>query len=571
MKSLSFSRRLLAAIAFVLPLVSCATAEPAVVACKANAQPGDLVITEIFAAAASQTASSAVAGDEWFEIYNATQKAIDLDGITLTLSRLDGSRAQHHVVSAMTIDPGAYLVLGDDAPDALSPWVNYSYGADLGAMTNTGGKLALTCGDTTVDVATYQMATRGESLQFDGNRTPNYVDNDELANWCTATPAGSSQFMAKNYGTPGASNEDCVVATPGMCSDNGSLRPINGATVGDLVITEVMANPAKVQNATGEWIEALATRDVDLNGVVIERDDSVTMPDIVQDAHCLAVTAGTEVVFARSIDGALNGMLPRVDGTFNFALPSGTAMTPATVQLAFGGEVLDAVHWTDATSGKSRQLDPEFPTVDANDNERYWCDGATPYGAGDLGTPGMPNDRCALLPPDGSCNDGGTYRKIVEPQAGQLVIDEWMPDPTLVSDDQGEWFELRANADVDLNGLQVGNLSLGSTPLVSSAACVRLAAGDVMVFARSLDPKANGQLTSAAFVERLTLGNDHGALQIGLHDLPIDAVTWTSSTAGHSLVIDSRGTQCASPVTIPPYNGRDVGTPGTSNPQFQCP
>ena len=571
MKSPRFTRRLVAVTAFALPLVSCASAEPQEVTCNAKVLPGDLVITEIFAAAASQSANSAVAGDEWFEIYNATLRPIDLDGVTLTLSRLDGSRAQHHVVSAMNIDPGAYLVLGDDAPDKLSPWVNYSYGADLGAMTNTGGKLALTCGDTTIDAATYQMATRGESLQFDGNRTPDYVSNDEGSNWCTATPAGSSQFLAKNYGTPGASNEDCVIATPGMCSDNGSLRPINSATVGDLVITEVMADPAKAQNTTGEWIEVLATRDLDLNGVVIERDDSVTMPDVISDARCLAVPAGTDVVFARSIDGALNGQLPRVDGTFNFALPSGTEMTPATVQLAIGGEVLDAVHWTRAPSGKSHQLDPDFSTVDANDNERYWCDAATAYGAGDLGTPGMPNDRCALLPPMGTCNDGGTFRPIVEPQPGQLVIDEWMPDPTLVSDDQGEWFELRANADVDLNGLQVGSQSLGTTPVVSSASCVHLAAGSVMVFARNLAPTANGQLHDAAFVERVTLGNDHGTLQIGLHDLPIDAVTWTSSTAGHSFVVDSHGTQCATPVTIAPYNGRDVGTPGTSNPQFQCP
>ena len=68
--------------------------------------------------------------------------------------------------------------------------------------------------------------------------------------------------------------------------------------------------------------------------------------------------------------------------------------------------------------------------------------------------------------PPGMCTDTGTgqLRAIVKPTASQLVINEWMPDPTLVVDTAGEWFELRASAAFDLNGLQAGTTTLGAAP-----------------------------------------------------------------------------------------------------------
>ena len=50
----------------------------------------------------------------------------------------------------------------------------------------------------------------------------------------------------------------------------------------------------------------------------------------------------------------------------------------------------------------------------------------------------------------------------------------------------GEWFEVKALAAVDLNGLQGGTSTLGATPLVPAAGnCVRVAANGYAVFART--------------------------------------------------------------------------------------
>ena len=60
-------------------------------ACKTALLPGDLVITEVFADyKASAAGNGSDTGKEWFEIYNATHAAIDLAGLTITHSRLDG-------------------------------------------------------------------------------------------------------------------------------------------------------------------------------------------------------------------------------------------------------------------------------------------------------------------------------------------------------------------------------------------------------------------------------------------------------------------------------------------------
>ena len=75
----------------------------------------------------------------------------------------------------------------------------------------------------------------------------------------------------------------------------------------------------------------------------------------------------------------------------------------------------------------------KYPTLDNNVGAN-WCEASTPYGNGDLGTPGAAND-CAI----------------------EIVINEIMQNPSAVSDSNGEWFELHnptAGA-VDIDGWTV--------------------------------------------------------------------------------------------------------------------
>jgi Lamin Tail Domain len=565
------TRAALAIAACATALAGCGDPGGGAADCRANLLPGDLVITEIFPDyAAPSGSSSADVGKEWFEIYNASSRPVDLAGVVVTLARPDGTSAKTHTMTEATLAPGAYFVLGDVDPMQVPPWVDYGYGADLGEMFNSnGGKLTLACGGVEVDHAVYGDVKSGLSQQLDGNVEPDYTANDEPGRWCAADKAGSTEFDPMNFGTPRAANQGCAGATEGTCSDAGAMRPPVAPEPGDLVITEVMPSPAG-DDLKQEWLEVLATRDVDLNGIGVDRVGDTAKPNLITSPTCLHLAAGQYALLAKSSDATVNGGLPAVAGTFKLSLVPGTAAAPADVRVLYGDTVIDAVTWTKAATGKSRSLDPRFATADANDMERYWCDGVPAYGAGGAGTPGKVNDTCTILPPPGMCNEGAGTRPIVAPTAGQLTITEWMPDPTKVADTAGEWIEIQAKADVDLNGLQLGGAALVAQPVVVSADCVRLKSGGYALFAHGSTSDGNGGLPAVDGTFGFALTQGSGTAQVGVGGVVLDMVTWATSKSGASIQIDGTGKQCNAPAGTPAYNGTDLGTPKAA-PTTACP
>lgn len=537
--------------------------------------PGDLVITEVFS-----DPDGPDEGAEWFELYNAGTKAVTLSGITVAHSRGDGTMRDATVLGSVTVAAGDFVVLGNTLGDLAPAWVDIGYADGLGDLYNTGtGRIALQCGTDELDAITYAAGRSGRSHQLDGGQAPDYTINDDLEQWCNASNAAENEFSPKNFGTPGAVNEDCQIIVPGMCDDGVSLRPIMAPLAGDLVITEVMTNPAAVSDALGEWFEVQATRDVDLNGLQLDRmADSSGADELVAEA-CLHVTAGTNLVFARSVDAGVNGGLPRVDGVFGFTVVSGSSAEPGDIALLHGGTLIDAVTWTSSRTGKALQVDPDSANATANDVAANFCDAIDTYGEGDLGTPGAPNAQCPLVAPPGSCLDGTTPRALVTPVPGDLVITEVMPSPNAVSDTSGEWFEVIATRDVDLNGLGLDRASDTANPnVVSSAACLRLANGQRAIFARSTSPDANGGLpaVTAAFTFSLTTGTTTtpGDVQIVYDGEVLDAVTWTGSTSGASLQLDPDFTNTADNDLetswcdgATAYGAGDLGTPLAANAQ----
>src|SRR5690606_25208488 len=125
-----------------------------------------------------------------------------------------------------------------------------------------GGKLALKCGDSEIDSAVYELVKSGRSRQLSNLGPPDYIANDDPANWCEGK---DTEFEPNNFGTPGEDN-DCAPVVAGACTEDGAMRPVVSPAVGDLVITEVMPNPAAVGDTDGEWVEVHALADVDLNG-----------------------------------------------------------------------------------------------------------------------------------------------------------------------------------------------------------------------------------------------------------------------------------------------------------------
>jgi hypothetical protein len=499
---------------------------------------GDLVVTEVFADfKAPPGGAGADEGKEWFEIYNASDRPLDLKGLTIVHSRPDGSKPNSHVMDAVTIAPGQFLTLGNSTKDLLPAYIDYGYSADLGDLFNTdGGKLTLSCGSSEIDTATYESVKEGHSRELSAAQPPDYTVNNDPASWCQGN---DSEFDTGNFGTPGSDN-DCVPIVVGQCNDGGTMRDSVAPVAGDLVITEVMPNPAAVSDTVGEWFEAKVIHDVDLNGVGLDRAGDTANPNVIDSPDCIHVAAGSYVVFAKNADGAMNGGLPAgsILGTFTFSLIDGTVAAPGDVRLVAGTTVIDAISWTRSASGKSHQLDPDLIDANSNDMESNFCDGTTPFGLGDLGTPFAANAQCTLLPPPGMCDDGGTLRPIVKPAAGQLVITEFLANPatgTTGSDATREWFEIKNTgaAAFDLNELGVART--GGTPnLVQSASCVSIAAGGFGLFARSNDPAVNGMLPPVDATFSFTLVDSAGNLEVRDGATVLDVITWTSVTSGLS-------------------------------------
>jgi Lamin Tail Domain len=549
--------------------------------CKLPVLPGALVITEVFAdvkatSAGSASGTGADAGKEWFEIYNASAAPIDLAGVTITHSRPDGTKPNTHVVGAAMIAPGQFFTLGNATQALLPAYLDYGYGTDLGALFNTeGGRLALSCGDREIDRASYADVLEGHARELTSAQLPEYLLNDDQANWCEAT---ASEFAPGNFGTPGSAN-DCQPVAVGRCHEGGTLRPVVTPGPGDLVITEVMPSPSKVSDPTGEWFEAKVLRDVDLNGIGLDRAGDAARPDLISSTDCVHARAGSAIVFARSTDPVLNGGLPAaaILGTFKFSIIAGSAAAPGDVAIVAGDTVVDAVRWTRSTTGRSLQLDPAHIDPASNDAESNFCDATTGYGLGDLGTPGGDNTACAALPMRGLCDEGGAPRPIVGPAAGRLVISEIMADPAVVTDANGEWFEITNTGDAafDLNELSIGKADDAGTR-VQSARCLTVAPHGVALFARSAEPAINGMLPPVAVTFSFSLLQTGGSIQIADGTNVLDVVRWTASKPGVSQQLDPAhltvtdndlatsfcdGTRS--------YGPDNRGTPGTANPP--CP
>ncbi|MCX4245247.1 lamin tail domain-containing protein [Paraliomyxa miuraensis] len=530
--------------------------------------PGDLVISEIMA-----DAPGADSGREWFEIYNASSNEIDLAGTTLILSKEDGTSAKAHLIArSWVLGPQEYGVVGalldDETVLAVVPYVDYGYADDLGDMSNTAGRLAIACGDETIDDVLYGEPTQAASRIYSGDRLPDALGNDDLDLWCDSTTA----LDAESKGTPGERNDLCVGSGPIACidPDTGEAREAVAPAVGDLLISEIMSDPSDDDDGK-EWFEVYTMADFDLNGVAVGKKLDLTDATPVALNDCVPVAAGTRLVFGQDLDPALNGGLPRVDALFDFSINQDNGQ----LVLSYQGTMLDEYAYGTTDTGVAWNLDPDFHTAADNDVRGFSCDANTPYGNGDLGTPGEANVECAIVPPEGQCFDGGSLREVILPSDGDLVITEVLPNPDAAADEDGEWIEILATGSFDLSGLPLGRVDGSDDDVVETlgGACTTLSAGDYAVIARNADPTVNGALPQVHGIFDFSLrNNDEGVWIGGSVEAPVDAITWSSSTTGAATQLDPAATDPAAnddeanfcPATEA-YGDGDLGTPGEEN------
>ncbi|OZV70571.1 lamin tail domain-containing protein [Winogradskyella aurantia] len=167
---------------------------------------------------------------------------------------------------------------------------------------------------------------------------------------------------------------------------------------GDLVITEYMNDPSAVSDTVGEWFEIYNTTSssIDLDGWTI-RDDGTNSFTF---SGTLLVPANSYFVLGRGPNDPTNGgvNLDFSYGDGSFTLGNGddeiVLVSPTAVEI-------DRVNYgsgngfPDEGPGTSLILDPTLTIASADNNDgANWCFSSSPYGDGDLGTPGAANDSC---------------------------------------------------------------------------------------------------------------------------------------------------------------------------------
>lgn len=507
-----------------LVLVACSGGHSSEADVCAARRSGDLVITEFLADPAGTDS-----GKEWFEVFNRLDVELELAGFTL----FSGDKT--HLVRTGSVGPRGYFVFGDVRTGTLPAFEGYSYGNELGELPQSGGHFGVRCKEMVIDEVTYAVAAKpGHARQLDGRSDPAASDESQ---WCDANVA----LDGGNFGTPSARNTFCSVVVDAGCV----VAP------GDLEISEVMANPRAVSDSAGEWIEVHALYACDLRGVSLGSGSSSAL---LRGDGCIHLDAGEYAVLAKSFDAGL----PNIRATFGNSLLN----SASTVSLSLGDAGIAFVDVPAAIDGVSWQ----------RDSMGTFCAATVAYETGDFGTPGASNTACAVSMSSTQCIDPVSMqpRDVRWPTRGDLAISEWMPDPTVVADSAGEWIELHAFRPVDLNGLLVNGASG-----LSSATCLAVDAGQLVVIARSSDPAKNGGLPLVTATFGSDLVNLGGTVSLSLPDGGVlDSLTYAAATHGASFFVDGARCDplqyagppsvCVTPMEVT-YGSGDRGTPGAIN------
>jgi len=200
----------------------------------------------------------------------------------------------------------------------------------------------------------------------------------------------------------------------------------NTPQAGEIVITEIMANPGAVSDANGEWIEILniTDRPLLLNGIILK--DAGSNKHTLSGSSQLIIPPGAYWILAKNNDTLTNGGV-RVDYTWSgFTLGN----TADQVILCLPDEsIIDQVLYESGwplVSGASMELHPGYTTSLANDQVANWYPAKTVFGAGDLGSPGRINPIPAGIDDHPSV---AVVTVFPNPNHGRFMLEAVFPDP----------------------------------------------------------------------------------------------------------------------------------------------
>jgi hypothetical protein len=336
---------------------------------------GGLVITEVF-----PNPSGGGTEQEWFEVRNTTDRAVDLLGLLVE----DDGGLEFVVDQSTVIAAGAYAIFADSS--AFPP--NGGIGPDFAAsglhLTNSGDELILVSPIGEQVDALRWHADSGFPLQAGASMSldPELTDaqsNDAPTAWCISL--AGRYGAGDDVGSPGQANPSCTVTT--------------NARHGDVIVSEIMSNPDFVSDASGEWFELYNTTgsDVDLRGWTLEDDGD----DGFLVTGLLVIAAGGRVIVARESDPNENGNIP-----VDYSWPTRYVLANGVDQVILrspDGTLIDRVAYDDGQSfpgptGRSISLSPTAHDADANDLGSNWCEATNVRLPFDYATPGAANDLC---------------------------------------------------------------------------------------------------------------------------------------------------------------------------------
>ena len=249
-----------------------------------------------------------------------------------------------------------------------------------------------------------------DAIDTDGDGVPDFCDQcegfndahddngDGIPNACDLTcPAGDVEPET------GDCLSDCDTDT-----DGDGVVDCYDLEDGDVVINEFIANPAAVSDSNGEWFELHNPGESPIhldNAVVSDAGTNAFTIDR------LRIPAGGYAVLGRNADVVANGGVVLDYEYEDFTLAN--TEDEILIHGADGAE-LDRVEYDGMWPGSAGVSAGYDAGLGADNNvPTNWCESTSTFGAGDAGTPGAENDRCAefLYVSDGSAGvSGNLYR-----------------------------------------------------------------------------------------------------------------------------------------------------------------
>jgi cysteine-rich repeat protein len=445
------------------------------------------------------------------------------------------------------------------------------------------------------------IITRPDVAMQDSDATPDETHSGHELRPETVAP--DTHPAPDSHPAPDAvSDVNLPEGAPDSDAPDSPERPPMCPPIGALLIVELMIDPVRVPDTLGEYVEFLnaGKAPLDLRGWEIR---SGSQRHELQSDAPLVVQPGGLFVMAANADPGSNGGF-----TADYAYERiRLANTQGDVAIWCGDLLIDRVAWQSGSwplsPGRALVLDPAGHDADRNDSAAFWCQADAPFGLGDNGSPGYPDEPCG----DSACGDGVVQHReacddgnrvsgdgcsrLCRPESfrpGSVIISEFHYSPGSATGASGEYVELHnmTGQVIDIAGWTLSDDRRDSVRILPADGVLDVPPRGYVVLGRSTDTGRNGGIhVDWEYGNRFILSAPEDRIVLSWNetvidrvDYRIDAVLAFPPAQGRSLNLDStcfddelndEGAFWCPSRPDHALPGGDFGTPGASN--HPCP